>query len=464
MTIINRIFMSVILLSVAGSVVGSIFLATQNLIYKHTSANFVITINKIAMLCFVIPFFAVWGIYDGSIKDFAQYDPLILVGQGTIKDAVRTAMDIIHFADVISIVWFVGLILYLLVQLIIYLRFKFMVIQHCERIEDGIWHNEFNKIKKKKGVYKGGIKLLQCPNVYQPCVAGIFKSAILIPVHLADKLSRNEIEIVLSHELTHIQKKDVPLKILTFVLSSLNWFNPLLHALKNTMFEWIEVGCDEDLTMFSNPEYRRFYVDVLVKLNEEQCRLQSCRELACFSDSKNLKSLKRRIKGIMKKNQKQSTLTKTAVLTGLFCVMACGTALAKELDAPVNSIFSNHAAVEYEENYYSCEYVDDDNPVEDDEFLFIDFDDEALEEASINNYPEDYILVFEDGTIQEESGGSNAEVKHVHTFKKANIKVHKKHSDGSCTMTTYAGKTCTDCGYKVKGEVISETNYKKCPH
>ena len=95
MTIINRIFMSVILLSVAGSVVGSIFLATQNLIYKHTSANFVITINKIAMLCFVIPFFAVWGIYDGSIKDFAQYDPLILVGQGTIKDAVRTAMDII---------------------------------------------------------------------------------------------------------------------------------------------------------------------------------------------------------------------------------------------------------------------------------------------------------------------------------------------------------------------------------
>ena len=66
---------------------------------------------------------------------------------------------------------------------------------------------------------------MYCKYLCQPCVTGIYKHYILIPEYLRGTLSEKEIEIILTHELTHIKKRDTAAKTIIFVLSSLNWFN-----------------------------------------------------------------------------------------------------------------------------------------------------------------------------------------------------------------------------------------------
>ena len=55
--IINRAFVSVLLLSIGGFIASSIYLLSEKLIFRITSARFMVFINTVVLLSFVIPFY-----------------------------------------------------------------------------------------------------------------------------------------------------------------------------------------------------------------------------------------------------------------------------------------------------------------------------------------------------------------------------------------------------------------------
>ena len=124
MAIINSMFVAVTLLSIAGSVTGIIFLLTQRIIYKFTTANFLVNINKIVILTFVIPFFWILGELDHSNELFLEYDLVVLVQEHSLKALLYEISETINFANVISIIWITGVLAYLLLQAILYFRFN----------------------------------------------------------------------------------------------------------------------------------------------------------------------------------------------------------------------------------------------------------------------------------------------------------------------------------------------------
>ena len=95
----------------------------------------------------------------------------------------------------------------------------------------------------------------------------------------------------------HMKRNDVPLKAAMQVLSCLNWFNPLFSILRNSLYDWIEVGCDEELTEKFTKEEKKTYIKVLLKLTEEKRKMKRCRFAAGFGERKN--TLNRRIKYII---------------------------------------------------------------------------------------------------------------------------------------------------------------------
>ena len=173
--------MTVVLLSIAGSVVGIVFLATRSLIYKYTTADYVVKINKAAILSFVIPFFSILGIIDNSNHIFSEYDSLVLVQENSLKSMIYEIREIGNLANVISTVWFVGVILYLIIQIIMWGYFRRIIWNIREEIIDSIWCYDFQKICNEMGMKDKRKGLFAAPNINQPCAVGVFQQNILIP-------------------------------------------------------------------------------------------------------------------------------------------------------------------------------------------------------------------------------------------------------------------------------------------
>ena len=140
----------------------------------------------------------------------------------------------------------------------------------------------------------------------------------------------------------------------------------------------------------------------------------------------------------MKKNQGKKMMAKGLILTMVFAVIIGASVAAKELDVPVNSVFSENTKV-FDESEVS--------EVEDwmvaDEFSQY----ESVDEVKLL-----------DGSQE------NAEIKHTHKFVDTKLSRHQKNSDGSCVVTIYYAKKCSSCGFYTLGDVYSQTIYAKCPH
>ena len=106
--------MLVCMLTLSGSMISSFFLVSQTLIYDFTSANFTAKLNKFVMFSLIIPYFLPWSIWDQSAKILLEYDLIVTLEEGTLKDAVYTLREAVHFADVIQILWLCGMVVYLI--------------------------------------------------------------------------------------------------------------------------------------------------------------------------------------------------------------------------------------------------------------------------------------------------------------------------------------------------------------
>ena len=73
-------------------------LALQSILYKHTSAEFLVRINKAVILAFVIPVFYALGMMDRTNYYLSEYDMLVLVEQGSITDKLYAFRNNHHHA------------------------------------------------------------------------------------------------------------------------------------------------------------------------------------------------------------------------------------------------------------------------------------------------------------------------------------------------------------------------------
>ena len=71
-------------------------------------------------------------------------------------------------------------------------------------------------------------QILMSEAVPSPAVAGFWKPVLLLNVGFGEGLSDEESDLVLSHELAHIRRGDLPLNALLCALLALHWFNPFL--------------------------------------------------------------------------------------------------------------------------------------------------------------------------------------------------------------------------------------------
>lgn len=102
--------------------------------------------------------------------------------------------------------------------------------------------------------------------VDSPAVAGFLRPVLLLPASFPEGFSENEARMVLLHELTHLQRLDLPLNWLLCVLQALHWFNPLLWLAFARMRADRESACDAQVLGVDTEDRRADYGHALLKL------------------------------------------------------------------------------------------------------------------------------------------------------------------------------------------------------
>ena len=80
--------------------------------------------------------------------------------------------------------------------------------------------------------------------VQSPCLFGLFRPKLLLPVGFADSLSTSELSHVILHELAHLKRGDLVINCLMAVAQSVHWFNPVVWLLFRRMRLLCELACD----------------------------------------------------------------------------------------------------------------------------------------------------------------------------------------------------------------------------
>lgn len=79
----------------------------------------------------------------------------------------------------------------------------------------------------------------------EPGVFGIWRPVLLLPADIARRLSSEELESILTHELAHVRRRDNLTAAVHMLVESLFWFHPAVWFIGSKLVEERERACDE---------------------------------------------------------------------------------------------------------------------------------------------------------------------------------------------------------------------------
>jgi hypothetical protein len=119
------------------------------------------------------------------------------------------------------------------------------------------------------------VKLCVSNEVSVPSAIGLFHAAIVFPDWLLPQLSAGEIEMIVRHELAHLQRWDDWTNLVQKIVRALLFFHPAVWWIENRLTLEREMACDD--MVLAQTGRPRAYASSLISFAE---KLQSARGLA----------------------------------------------------------------------------------------------------------------------------------------------------------------------------------------
>ncbi len=177
---------------------------------------------------------------------------------------------------------------------------------------------DINKVLlESKCVFPRSVKtnIYESAHVRSPLVLGFFKPFILLPSVLLKKMHKNDLRNVLTHELSHIYHRDQMVGILQRLITTLNWWNPLVYTLSASLSRAREEISDNHVLLRNNS---KDYAECLVNLAEDKSFLGRI-TIANAMASSHI-PLKERVKFILSKERNMETRLKKSTVCMLVLV------------------------------------------------------------------------------------------------------------------------------------------------
>jgi len=153
------------------------------------------------------------------------------------------------------------------------------------------------------------VPVMASPALMEPGVFGVFRPVLLVPAGIWNRLSDEQFQAILAHELCHVRRRDNLAAAIHMVVESTFWFHPLVWWIGSRMVRERERACDEEALRLGNkPEV---YAEGILSV----CRHYLESPLACNAGVTGA-DLKRRIEQILDgRLSKHLTLTRKIIVT-----------------------------------------------------------------------------------------------------------------------------------------------------
>lgn len=171
--------------------------------------------------------------------------------------------------------------------------------------------------------------VFQSEHVRSPFILGLVRPRIFIPYGLDDSALR----CVLAHERCHLKRGDHIVKVFSFALLAIHWFNPLCWLAFHLMNRDMEMSCDEKV-LAGDPDCKTSYSTVLLSFAANRRFPAPC-PLA-FGET----GAKSRIKNALKWKRPKVWVT---ILAALLCLAVTAACAADPVDADPNNPDDNPA-------------------------------------------------------------------------------------------------------------------------
>jgi len=137
------------------------------------------------------------------------------------------------------------------------------------------------------------IPVMTTTTLREPGVVGIFRPVLLLPAGIDSRLTAQQFQAVLRHEMCHVHRHDNLTAAIHMVVEALYWFFPPVWWIGARMLDERERACDEAVVQSGNDA--RTYAEGILNV----CRAYLPSELPCVSGVSGA-NLKKRLEAIMK--------------------------------------------------------------------------------------------------------------------------------------------------------------------
>jgi len=276
-----------------------------------------------------------------------------------------------------------------------------------------------------------------------PITMGVIEPIIILPKM---DWTKQDLEFVMEHEVTHIRQRDNLIKFLAIVVAVLNFYNPLAFYLLNKWEEVAEMTCDSKVLAGKSQEEVSRYGNLIIDLATMKAKNKIFPILG-LSLNFQKKAMEERIH-TMKKEIKKEGLLKKALGIGTLGVALFISSLPVMAYSPKKTAHLERVS---DEILLMGECAD----ISDDEYV----------DAPVGN-DDEWVLVDEsEQVVATYNKGSGKPLLFCnHEYKDYTARAHTRTDNGGCIVDLYEANRCSKCGDFNIGDWISTTTYAKCPH
>lgn len=228
-----------------------------------------------------------------------------------VTDPAQKATRYIPVTTILFYGYLAGAAAFLLCQGVSYVRFRRTV----RRWRSGVTRGDYRALLQDtaRSLNVTAPEMFVCKAI--PPSQGFFRPTLLLPHEGYDL---NELRYILRHELCHLKRRDMLLKLVLLAANAMHWFNPVVYLMLRQADEDIELACDSAATDGLDRAERAAYSRTL--LAAVQSHVRALPATTCFGGT--VERLKRRITNVLGA-QKKRGLGVVALVLALTLTAGC---------------------------------------------------------------------------------------------------------------------------------------------
>ncbi len=258
-----NLFIDVLNLSISAALAAALLMVWRGITRRAIPVRFYYILWVVLLLRLLVPFqFSSRLSLFNPLKALSRREPVAQTDSYTVTMEYLNADELLQaqtgastLLRLFAILWLAGVVVLFGWRLVVWLlnrrQFRYAVLFRSPIVDQV---HEKLQLSRRVPVYTA-------PYEGTPLTMGILHPRIILPQRQCDT---EGLPYVLAHELTHVRRRDVLLKLLWFAAVAVHWYNPLIWLADRMFCADVEESCDQAVVQAFGLESRHSYASTLL--------------------------------------------------------------------------------------------------------------------------------------------------------------------------------------------------------